>query len=323
MGMIFVLTFLGVFAAVALPVMALGLGPSRKAKQVIATLDSALATERPEAREQVIDFRKDSQLSSIPWLNRKLRDFQIAPYLHRLLEQADLSWSPSRLFLMCVTLFAVPAYLIYLRSGSLPFALIAGALLGAAPFGWVLYKRSKRFNKFRQGLPEALDLMVSGLRAGHSLIAAMGLVARECPEPVGAEFRTCFDEQNYGLELKAAMENLIARVPLQELRIVSTAIMIQRESGGNLAEVLDKTAHCIRESFRLKRQVMVHTAQGRMTGLVLTLLPVVVGGLLFFINPQMMSVLWTRELGIKLLWTAGGMMVVGGLIIRKIVNMDV
>ena len=141
----------------------------------------------------------------------------------------------------------------------------------------MLFKRSKRFGKFEQGLPEALDLMVSALRAGHSLIAAMGLVARECADPVGSEFKMCFEEQNYGLELKTALDNLIERVPLQDLSIVATAIMIQKESGGNLAEVLDKTSHVIRERFRLKRQIQTHTAQGRLTGWILSLLPVVLG----------------------------------------------
>ena len=151
----------------------------------------------------------------------------------------------------------------------------------------------------------------------------MGMVARECSEPVSSEFRTCFEEQNFGLELKMAMDNLIHRVPLQDLRIVCTAILIQKESGGNLAEVLDKTAHVIRERFRLKREVMTRTAQGRMTGWVLTLLPVILGCALYMVNPDMMSLLWKREIGIKLLYTASGMIIVGGLIIRKIVNMDV
>jgi tight adherence protein B len=165
--------------------------------------------------------------------------------------------------------------------------------------------------------------MVNALRAGHSLIAAMGSVARECADPIGCEFKACFEEQNYGLEMKTALDNMINRVPLQDLRIVSTAIMIQRESGGNLAEVLDKTSHVIRERFRLKRQVGVHTAQGRMTGWVLTLLPVILGIALYFVNPDMMSLLWKNPMGIKLLWSSFGMIVVGGLIIRHIVNMDV
>ena len=148
-------------------------------------------------------------------------------------------------------------------------------------------------------------------------------MARECPDPVSTEFRICFDEQNYGLELRTAMDNLVTRVPLQDLRIVSTAILIQKESGGNLAEVLEKTGHVIRERFRLKRQVMTHTAQGRLTGLILTLLPIVLGILLYLVSPETMSLLWTRPIGVKLLYASGAMTIIGGLIIRKIVNMDV
>jgi tight adherence protein B len=116
---------------------------------------------------------------------------------------------------------------------------------------------------------------------------------------------------------------MIERVPLQDLRIVATAIMIQKESGGNLAEVLDKTSYVIRERFRLKRQISVHTAQGRLTGIILSLLPIVLGIALFFVNPKMMSILWTRKIGIELLWTSAGMTCLGGLVIRHIVNMEV
>ncbi len=142
--------------------------------------------------------------------------------------------------------------------------------------------------------------MVSGLRAGHSLLAAMALVARECADPVGSEFKICFEEQNYGLEMNAALDNLLNRVPLQDLKITATAIMIQKESGGNLAEVLDKTSYVIRERFRLKRQIMVHTAQGRLTGWILTLLPIVLGVGIYFVDPEMISILWHRDIGIKM-----------------------
>jgi tight adherence protein B len=195
--------------------------------------------------------------------------------------------------------------------------------VGSAPFAFVMNKRSRRFDKFEQEMPEALDLMVSSLRAGNSLVSALRLVAFEAPDPVGTEFRICFDEQNYGLELRAAMENLVARVPLQDLRIVVTAILIQKESGGNLAEVLDKASYVIRERFRLRRQVRVHTAQGRLTGWILSLLPVVLGVALYLISPQTISVLWTRSIGIKLLYAAVAMTVTGALIIRRIVNMEV
>lgn len=323
MNIIVILIFVAVFAVVALPMVAVGLGPSQQAKQVKAALDSALATERQETREHVIDFRKEEQLSSIPWLNRKLRQFDLAPYLHRLLSQAELNWSSGRLLAMSAACAAIPGYLVYLRWESVLAAMLAGVALGTGPFLWVYFKRSQRFGQFEKQLPDALELMVSALRAGHSLNAAMGLVARECPDPVGVEFKGCFEEQNYGLELKTAMDNMLVRVPLQDLRVVTTAIMIQKESGGNLAEVLDKTSYVIRERFRLRRQVMIHTAQGRMTGLILTCMPLALGVALYLVNPDMVRILWTRPIGIKLLWGAGGMTVLGGLIIRNIVNMEV
>jgi tight adherence protein B len=315
--------FVLVFAFVALLVYALGSGASKQAKQVHATLDSALATESPEEISQILDLRKADQLSSIPWLNSKLLQFELTPRLQSLLYQANLKWSPGSLLAACALCFLAPAYLVFLRFNSALIAVGVGLAAGSLPILWARHKRSARLNTFQQGLPEALDLMVNAMRAGHSLIASIGSVARECADPIGCEFKACFEEQNYGLELKTAMDNMLNRVPLQDLRIVVTAIMIQRESGGNLAEVLDKTSHVIRERFRLKRQVSVHTAQGRMTGWVLTLLPVVLGTIMYFVNPEMISLLWKNPLGIKMLWTSLGMIVVGGLIIRKIVNMDV
>jgi tight adherence protein B len=323
MGMIIVLVFLGVFAVVALMMVASGSGAAQQAKQVIATLDSALASESQEQREQLMDLRKVDLLSGIPWLNRKLVGFKLAPGLQKLLRQADLKWTAGQLMTMCGVLFVVPSFLVDLRFGYLLPALAVGLLLGASPFAFVFYKRAKRFGKFQEGLPAALDLIVSAVRAGHSLIAAIGLVSRECLDPIGTEFRTCFEEQNYGLELKTALDNMIDRVPLQDLRIVATAILIQKESGGNLAEVLDKTAHVIRERFRLKRQIATHTAQGRLTGWILTFMPVVLGFALYWVNPTMMSLLWKTPIGVKLMWIASGMIVVGGFIIRQIVNMDV
>ena len=323
MGLIIGLVFVGVFSAIALPLIATSVGPSKQAKDVQTRLASALATETPAALDIVVNLRKHDQISSIPWLNKKLLQFELTPYLRKVIDQANLSWSAGKLLMMSAGCFLIPSYFVHEFFGMFWPALGVGVVAGLAPYGFVLFKRSKRFGKFEEGLPEALDLMVSGLRAGHSLIAAMGLVGREQPDPVGGEFKMCFEEQNYGLELKSAVENLVERVPIQDLRIVATAIMIQKESGGNLAEVLDKTSYVIRERFRLKRQVQTHTAQGRLTGWILSLLPVVLGVALYFVSPEMMSILWTRPLGVKLLWTSAGMTCVGGLIIRHIVNMEV
>jgi tight adherence protein B len=323
MVVIVLIVFLGVFGVVVLVAAASGSGATDQTRAIMTRLESAIAIGKPEMADLIVDVRKNELMSSIPWLDRYLSKLELAPRIRRFLYQADVKWTVGGLSLLCGVCFIVPAYLVYLRTGAILFGFLIGLVTGAGPILWVYQKRKRRLGKFEQGIPEALELIVSALRVGHSLNAAMGLVSRECPDPVGSEFRLTFDEMNYGLELKSALDNLVTRVPLQDVKIVSTAILIQRESGGNLAEVLEKTSQVIRERFRLKRQVLTHTAQGRLTGWILTLLPVVLGVLLYLVNPDLMSLLWKKELGVKLLYAAGIMIVIGGMIIRKIVNMDV
>jgi tight adherence protein B len=321
MGLIIGLVFVGVFVLIALPLSAMG--PSSSAKQALATLDSAIKVDRRDLLPQKLNVRKNELLSSIPWLNQKLLKFELTPYLRKILSQADLDWSAGRLMLLCMAGFIVPTYALIETTNNTLLAFVTGGVLGVLPYAFVLFKRQRRFSAFEKHLPEALDLMVSGLRAGHSLLAAMALVARECAPPVNSEFKICFEEQNYGLEMKEALANLITRIPVQDLMIATTAILIQKESGGNLAEVLDKTAYVIRERFRLKRQIMVHTAQGRFTGLILTLLPVVLGIGIYIVDPGMISILWKRDIGIDLMWAAAGLILVGGFVIWRIVDIDV
>ncbi len=324
MILILLLIFVGVFAVVTPLLIAWsGAGSLRQNKQVIAALDTAIGTAVKEKPAPVVDFRKTSRASGIPWLNRKLETINIVPRLQRTIKQANMKLTVGALMLMCLTCFAIPSYLVNMRTGSILFSLVVGLVLSLLPLAYVLFKRGQRFKKFEAGLPDALDLMVSALRVGHSFSSAMGLVTRECADPVGSEFKISFDEQNFGLELRGALENMTGRVPLQDLKIVVTAILIQRESGGNLAEVLEKTAYVIRQRFRLKRQVMVHTAQGRLTGWVLTFLPIALGIGLYIVNPDTMSLLWKRDIGIKLLYGAAASLTVGTLIIQKIVRMEV
>lgn len=324
MALIAILVFIAAFAVITpLAIMMGGGEKAEEKKQSAAALDVALGTQTVEARAAVVDFRRSEILSSIPWLNTYLAKVDLVPRLRRLLAQAELKWTPGALILLTLACFGVPAYLANLRTGSMLVGLGFGGATSGIPFAYVYLKRSRRFSKFEQGLPEALDLMVSALRVGHSFNSALGLVTRECAMPVGPEFRIAFDEQNFGLDLRSALENLTTRVPLQDLRIAVTAILIQRESGGNLAEVLEKTANVIRQRFRLKKQVMVHTAQGRMTGWVLTILPIGLGIALYIVNPTTMSLLWTRDIGIKLIWGAVGSLIVGTLVIQKIVRMEV
>jgi tight adherence protein B len=323
MLLLLALVFVGIFLVVALLLIASGTGASQRTKQTLSLLGAALAVGTRQLEDQIVDIRKHELLSAVPWINRWLLKIELAPRLRSTLYQANVKWTAGGLLLMSLACFVIPSYLLYLRTGAVPFALLLGLLLGATPFVYVLQKRRQRFNKFEEELPEALNLMVSALRAGHSLVAALGLVGSESPEPIGSEFKICCDEQNYGLELRTALDNLVSRAPLQDVRIVTTAILIQKESGGNLAEVLDKTAYVIRERFRLKRQVRIHTAQGRLTGWILSFLPVVLGIALYFVNPDHMSLLWKRDIGVKLMYAAGIMTTTGALIIRKIVRMDV
>jgi tight adherence protein B len=285
-------------------------------------LDALVVTER-FTKDEFVDIRKKELLSAIPFLNRLLLQLEIAPKLRRLLYQANIKWTPGGLLLLAPAIWLLSWYLIYLKTGTALFSFILALIPGALPFLYVLRKRAARFSKFEENLPAALDLMVNGLRGGHSLVSVMGMAAEEAPEPIASELRICFDEQNYGLELRTAVENLALRVPIQDVRIVMTAILIQKETGGNLAEVLDKCAHVIRERFRLKKEIRVKTAQGRLTGWILSLLPLGLGTLLYIIKPEVISLLWTKPLGVKMLYAGSVMIVIGSLIIRKIVAIRV
>ena len=322
MMVITIAVFAGVFLVAALLLAAGGAGTMEQQKQTLSRLDSVLAGARTSG-DEVLDIRRQELLSSIPWLNRWLQKIDLFPKLRLLLYQADLKWTVGGLLLMCAFLWVIAANALYWRTGAVAFSVLLGSIAGAAPMAYVLSKRSSRFDRFEQRLPDALDMMVSALRAGHSFTSAMGTAARESSQPVAAELRVCVDEQNFGLELRTAMTNLTIRVPIDDVRMIVTAILIQKESGGNLAEILEKVASIIRDRFRLKRQIRVFTAQGRLTGWILAILPVVLGMGLYMVSPDNMSLLWKRPVGVKLLWTASIMTLVGGLIIRKIIRVRI
>ena len=275
------------------------------------------------ASEEVVDVRKNYSLSSIPWLHKLLEGFDAAVELQRILNQADLAWTPARLLLTAAAGWAIGAALIQWRMGLGLLSLALAAPFGLAPFAYVLSKRRKRFDKFIKELPDALELMVSALRAGHSMTSALGIIANEAHEPIRHEFRLCFEEQNFGMDLREAMANLLSRVPLPDLRMIVTAILIQKESGGNLAEVLEKTGLLIRERFRLRGQIKVHSAQARLTGGILSAGPFVLGVILYFENPAYMSLLFSRAQGHKMMAVGAVLNVLGLLIIRKIIRIRI
>jgi len=198
-----------------------------------------------------------------------------------------------------------------------------GLLLGALPILFLMQRRSARIKKFEEQFPEALDLLARALRAGHAFQTSLGMVADEVAEPVGPEFKKTFDQQNFGLPLKECLFELADRVPLLDVRFFATAVTIQRETGGNLAEILDNLAYVVRERFKILRQVRVHTAHGRFTGYVLLALPAVLGIILSYLSPDHMNTLFTDPMGKTMLMGAGVMQTVGYFWIRKVIQIEV
>jgi tight adherence protein B len=312
--------FLAVFAVFALVIVATR-GRSTPPETVRATLESVLAKTR--RREDVVDLRKQTAFSSIAWMDRLLARLRPATELRRILEQADLAWTPGRVIFLSIAAWIIAAYVLHSKTGTLGLSVLLGSVAATAPFLYVFRKRQRRFRKFHEKLPDSIDLMVSALRAGNSTMGALGIVASEAPEPVRREFRICFDEQSYGVDLRAAMQNLVTRVPISDLRIITTAILIQKESGGNLAEVLEKSAQVIRDRFKLRDQIRVHSAQGRLTGAILAALPLVMLGVLLLIHAEYVALLFTHPLGHKLLAAGTIMNLLGLLVVRQIVRIKV
>lgn len=316
--------FGAIFAAIVLLLFAFTAGSAARTKRTVDRLEAIrLGLPEPPAPRKSLDVRLVDTFSALPWLDRLLHRVDIAPHLQLLLRQADLKWTVGKVVLLSLLFGLGFGYLVFLRTGALFLGVCMAVAAGACPLLYVLHKRRRRFDRIRTILPDAMDLMVAAIRAGHSLHSAIGMVARESPEPVRGEFRQCYDEQNFGLDLRTAMSNLIHRVPIHDIRIITAGIMIQKDTGGNLAEILEKVAYLIREDFRLQRQVGVHTAQGRLTGYILSALPVLLGIGMYLLNPEQMSLLWRRPLGLKMLYGSVISTTIGMLIIRKIVRIRI
>jgi len=316
--------FILVFASVALLLYLAFSRASADSKKTLSRLDSIrFGPQSPENEREDLVVKRPEALSSLKWLDEFLSRFDPARRLRLFLYQAEVPWTVGRLVLQSVLIGMVAGYLVDARTGAGFLALFIMFVTGSLPTIYVARQREKRFYRMKEKLPEALDLMVAAIRAGHSFSSAMGMAAKECPEPVRREFRQSYDEQNFGLELRVAMTNLAYRMPIREIRMISTAVLIQKETGGNLTEILEKVSMLIREDFKLQRQVATHTAQGRLTGWVLALLPVFLGIAMYLVNPDQMSILWKRDAGIYLMEGAAVSTTIGGLIIRRIIRIEI
>jgi tight adherence protein B len=276
----------------------------------------------PEAATQIEIVRKES-LSDIPWLNdllMKMRRSQPLRVLHR---QADCR-VPLGIFVLATPLLALSGFLFAL-SIHLPIVVVLAlaASAGVLPAGYLYWLKSQRMAMFERQLPEALELVSRALRAGHAFSVGLKLVGDEAADPIGVEFRRVFDEVSMGVALPQALQNMTERLDSVDLRFFVTSVLVQRETGGNLAEIIDSLAGLIRRRFELQLKVRALSAEGRFSAIILFGLPFVVGGALYMMNPEYMSTLFTDPIGKNMVMIGSFLMVTGAIIMKRMVNIKV
>ncbi|MBK9313950.1 MAG: type II secretion system F family protein [Acidobacteria bacterium] len=282
-----------------------------------------LVQERGGASQREMQLLKDELLSTVPVFHRTLIKFEIFTQLQNVLRQADMTISVYRFVIYSMVSGFVVGLITFFFSRSLVAMLIITIVVMFAPLMYVRHRRRRRFHSFLEQLPDALELMVRSLQAGHSFSSALQMVATEMPDPIAREFGKTYEEQNLGLNIKSALENLVERVPILDLKLCVTAVLIQREIGGNLSEVLRNISHTIRERFRIQGEIRVKSAQARLSGYIVSALPFFLFFWINLVNPSYMKTLYDHPNGVYILATGVIMQIIGWLIIRKIVDIDI
>jgi tight adherence protein B len=315
--MVFVVVSLGVFAVASLLDQR-----SARARVLRERLTDAQKAPERQASEELALLR-DEMLSEIPALDTLLRRSARISNLQTLLAQADLKIRAGNILLFSVVSAVALGAIVLLTSGFPEFAW-AGLILGAIlPYSYASYRRGKRFQKFEELFPEAIDTLARAVRAGHAFTTALELISNEVSEPVASEFRKLFEEQKFGLPVRDALMNLTGRMPLVDVKFFVTAVMLQRETGGNLAEILDNLSYVIRERFKIMRQVRVYTAQGRLTMMLLMGLPPIIVVTMLLMNPGFIRPLFTDPIGHALVVIGITLQTLGYFVIRKIIQIQV
>jgi tight adherence protein B len=320
-----------VFAVVAMGIFAVASlldersAQARLLRERLATVKDA-ATQQPS---EELALLRDEMLSRIPALDNLLRRSSRISNLQPFLEQADLKIRAGNILVLCLVSGVLLAGAGFLMAGSLPpkqallFATV-GLVLGAVlPYSYASYRRTKRFQKFEELFPEAIDTLARAVRAGHAFTTALELIANELSEPVASEFRKLFEEQKFGLPVRDALMNMTERMPLVDVKFFVTAVMLQRETGGNLAEILDNLSYVIRERFKIMRQVRVYTAQGRLTMMLLMGLPPVIVVTMLLTSPAFIRPLFADPIGHFLVVAGIVLQTLGYFVIRKIIQIQV
>lgn len=318
--LVVVMIFLGVLFFVEGLYLQLAGSERRLQRKIHRRLQFVADLENKASLESLI---KADKLEQTAWHKRLVARLSQLVQLEELLLQADISWSPAWVLGVSLGLGTLGGLYCWWRCGWL------GGLGGFLGLGLILprtliwLKKRSRMKQFEKQLPEALGLIARSLKAGHSFPAAMQMVSEEMPDPIGLEFFKTFKEYNYGLDLTLALQNLYRRNQIKDLKFFITAVSIQRETGGNLVEILEKIASLIRDRFKLLNQVKSLTAEGRLSGLILVGLPIVIALILYRLNPGYISLLWTHPTGKKMLAGAVGLQLLGMLFIKKIVSIKV
>ena len=295
----------------------------RRIEQRIAEVSSYEWDRAAEQTASAPLVVKQHNQGVLPAVDKAMVQTSFGSWSEALIAQAGMKIGISTLLLGCMVASIAGAMggvaLFRIQAAAIP-----GAIVGAAtPYLLLMRRRTQRMHRFEEQFPEALDLLSRAIRAGHAFTTAVGMVADEAPDPIGPEFKKTFDEQNFGMPLKDALSNLAVRVPLMDVHFFVTAVLIQRETGGNLAEILDNLAHVVRERFKILRQVRVYTAHGRLTGYVLLALPAALAIALSFINPDHINLLLNEPMGKMMLLGALVMQMVGYFWIRKVIKIEV
>ena len=311
---LFLILLVAVFATVALLT-----EPSETDKRIQMRLGE-LDRRRLDEISEDTEILKRVTFSRISWLDQILRRTKSALQLQMMLEQAKVGWTAGR-FCLYTSCLMLAGAIVGVRLVPYGYAgLLPGVLLAFIPLFYVLYKRSRRFNKFNLLLPDGIDLIARSLRAGHSMPAALVTVSEEMGDPLGPEFRLVADEMNYGLPFREALLHLYRRFPLPDVQFLISAILLQKETGGNLPELLDKTSALLRARIHLQQKVRVYTAQGRMTGAILLALPFIAFVLLTLIRPEYTAPLYETEIGHKMIYATLFSMALGAIVIRNIIQ---
>jgi tight adherence protein B len=318
-----VIAFL-VFAVVALAVFAgMSLLDQRKAQARV--LRDRLSTVQSPTEQPVpqVAILRDELLSRIPAFDTFLRRSERVSLLQKMLAQGNLDVRAGNFLMLCGVSALVLAAVAIIAGGSLLFGWV-GALLGFfVPYAYASHMRTRRFQKFEEKFPEAIDTLARAVRAGHAFTTALEMIANEVSEPVAGEFRQLYEEQKFGLPVRDALVNLADRIPLVDIKFFVTAVMLQRETGGNLAEILDNLSYVIRERFKILRQVRVHTAQGRLTMVLLMALPPTIVVVMLLLNPGFIRPLFTDPIGHALIVGGITLQTMGYFVIRRIIRIQV